>query len=62
MVLTYLVQTCSSQKDSYKSTGCFDAICSGFVQTGQVALGAIISPISSSEGPQYYLPVAIYMV
>ncbi|KAH9799844.1 AslB [Citrus sinensis] len=48
-------------KDSYKSTGCFDAICSGFVQTGQVALGAAIGPWSISEGPQYYLPVGIYL-
>ncbi|GMI83888.1 hypothetical protein like AT5G25950 [Hibiscus trionum] len=49
-------------KDSYKTTGCFDLTCSGFVQTSsQVALGAAIEPVSSEFGGQYYITVGIYM-
>ncbi|XP_020212824.1 uncharacterized protein LOC109797254 [Cajanus cajan] len=41
-------------KDSYKSTGCFDLACSGFVQTAsQAVLGAAFEPVSSEDGPQY---------
>ena len=50
------------QRDSYRSTGCFDLTCSGFVQTGQVALGASIGPISSFYGKQYVLNVGIFQV
>ncbi|KAL5080277.1 hypothetical protein RYX36_008698 [Vicia faba] len=49
-------------KDSYKSTGCFDLTCSGFVQTNsEVALGAAILPISSENGDQFELNVGIYL-
>ncbi|KAK8568560.1 hypothetical protein V6N13_106486 [Hibiscus sabdariffa] len=49
-------------KDSYKSTGCFDLTCSGFVQTNpQVALGAPIEPVSSEFGQQYHVTLGIYM-
>ncbi|KAF7830490.1 carboxyl-terminal peptidase [Senna tora] len=48
-------------KDAYKTTGCFDLTCSGFVQTGtQVALGAALGPYSSEQGPQYVVNVGIF--
>ncbi|OMO86609.1 hypothetical protein COLO4_21020 [Corchorus olitorius] len=48
--------------DAYKKTGCFDLTCSGFVQTSpKYALGAAFPNISGWFGPQYYLPVGIYM-
>jgi len=51
------------QSDGSKTTGCFDLLCSGFVQTSTtVALGAAINPVSSKFGPQYEIPVSIYMV
>jgi len=51
------------QKDSYKSTGCFDLTCSGFVQTSNtVALGGGINPISSDSGTQYELNIGIFLV
>lgn len=51
------------QTDSYKSTGCFDLTCSGFVQTSnKVALGGGINPISSDSGTQYELNIGIYLV
>ncbi|KAK8698563.1 hypothetical protein V6N13_114675 [Hibiscus sabdariffa] len=49
-------------KDSYKSTGCFDLTCSGFVHTNpQVALGAAIEPVSSGFGQQYHVTLGVYM-
>ncbi|KAK8698566.1 hypothetical protein V6N13_114678 [Hibiscus sabdariffa] len=48
-------------KDSYKSTGCFDLTCSGFVQTNpNVALGATIVPVSSEFGQQYHVTLGMY--
>ncbi|MBA0787326.1 hypothetical protein Gotri_024903 [Gossypium trilobum] len=49
-------------KDSYKTTGCFDMTCSGFVQTSsQYLLGGSIEPVSTEFGQQYDLTVGIYM-
>ncbi|KAK3206488.1 hypothetical protein Dsin_020534 [Dipteronia sinensis] len=46
--------------DSYKTTGCFDITCPGFVQTNpKIALGIRLDPVSSFGGKQYFLPVAI---
>ncbi|KAF3447499.1 hypothetical protein FNV43_RR12685 [Rhamnella rubrinervis] len=46
--------------DAYKSTGCFDLTCAGFVQTSQdLALGASLEPWSVDGGPQYQVTVAI---
>jgi hypothetical protein len=51
------------QKDTYKSTGCFDLTCSGFVQTNKnVGLGGTIGPISTPLGQQYELNFGIYLV
>ncbi|KAK4856079.1 hypothetical protein QYF36_013898 [Acer negundo] len=48
-------------KDSYKTTGCFDTTCAGFVLTQhKLALGVGLHPLSSSEGPQRFLPIGIY--
>ncbi|KAM1573050.1 hypothetical protein ACFXTI_043079 [Malus domestica] len=47
-------------KDAYKSTGCFDLTCSGFVQTNKdIALGMALQPISSASGPQYQTTFSI---
>ncbi|KAE8677836.1 EARLY FLOWERING 3 family protein [Hibiscus syriacus] len=49
-------------KDSYKTTGCFDLTCSGFVLTGtEITLGGAIDHISSHFGQQYKITVGIYM-
>ncbi|BAT77957.1 hypothetical protein LR48_Vigan04g238000 [Vigna angularis] len=48
-------------RDSYRSTGCFDLTCSGFVQTGQVVLGGTIKPISSRWGQQYDINVGMFL-
>jgi len=50
------------QRDSYRSTGCFNLNCPGFVQTGQVVLGGKIEPISSHWGPQYDINVGMFLV
>ncbi|KAK7352521.1 hypothetical protein VNO80_17943 [Phaseolus coccineus] len=48
-------------RDSYRSTGCFDLTCSGFVQIGQVVLGGTIGPISSFYGPQYDINIGMFL-
>ncbi|KAH1105431.1 hypothetical protein J1N35_009199 [Gossypium stocksii] len=49
-------------KDSYKTTGCFDLHCSGFVQTSsKVAFGGALEPVSTEFGEQYYINVGIFM-
>ncbi|XP_042397558.1 uncharacterized protein LOC121987922 [Zingiber officinale] len=47
--------------DAYEATGCYNLLCSGFVQTNRrIAIGAAISPVSSFEGGQYDITVLIW--
>lgn len=47
--------------DSYQATGCYNLLCSGFVQTNsRIAIGAAISPVSSVEGSQYDVTILIW--
>ncbi|OVA08513.1 protein of unknown function DUF239 [Macleaya cordata] len=48
--------------DASQKTGCFDLICTGFVQTSHdTALGAAVEPVSQEWGDQYQIPVLIFM-
>ncbi|KAH6804857.1 carboxyl-terminal peptidase [Perilla frutescens var. frutescens] len=47
--------------DAYQATGCYNLLCSGFVQTNsRIAIGATISPISSVTGNQYDITILIW--
>ncbi|XP_019057808.1 PREDICTED: uncharacterized protein LOC104811316 [Tarenaya hassleriana] len=47
-------------KDGYKTTGCFNLLCSGFVQTSaKIALGAPVEPISSGDN-QYDITIGLF--
>ncbi|XP_050225825.1 uncharacterized protein LOC126675258 [Mercurialis annua] len=47
--------------DSYQATGCYNLLCSGFVQTNsRIAIGAAISPISSFTGSQFDITILIW--
>ncbi|OVA02255.1 protein of unknown function DUF239 [Macleaya cordata] len=47
--------------DAYQATGCYNLLCSGFVQTnGKIAIGAAISPVSSFAGNQYDITILIW--
>ncbi|XP_019057806.1 PREDICTED: uncharacterized protein LOC109116584 [Tarenaya hassleriana] len=49
-------------KDGYKSTGCFNILCAGFVHTSKkIALGAPIEPISSGDN-QYDIAISLFKV
>ncbi|XP_010493853.1 PREDICTED: uncharacterized protein LOC104771075 [Camelina sativa] len=49
-------------KDGYHQTGCFNLLCTGFVQTSiTIALGATIEPVSSPSRKQYYFTASIFM-
>ncbi|CAL5000461.1 unnamed protein product [Urochloa decumbens] len=47
--------------DAYEATGCYNALCPGFVQTSsRIAIGASISPVSSAGGAQYDMTVLVW--
>lgn len=51
----------STQSDAYEATGCYNALCPGFVQTSsRIAIGASISPVSSAGGAQYDMTLLIW--
>ena len=51
------------QSDSYQATGCYNLLCSGFVQiNGQIALGATISPLSAYDDKQFDIDILIWKV
>ena len=51
------------QSDAYRSTGCYNLLCSGFVQTNRrIAIGAAISPRSSYRGGQFDISLLIWKV
>ncbi|CAH9080496.1 unnamed protein product [Cuscuta epithymum] len=47
--------------DAYQTTGCYNLLCSGFVQTNsRIAIGASISPLSTADGNQYDITILIW--
>ena len=51
------------QSDAYQATGCYNLLCSGFVQTNnRIAIGAAISPVSSYKGGQFDISLLIWKV
>ncbi|KAD6118959.1 hypothetical protein E3N88_10230 [Mikania micrantha] len=47
--------------DAYQETGCYNLLCSGFIQTNnRIAIGAAISPRSSYNGKQFDIGVMIW--
>ncbi|KAL6501199.1 hypothetical protein OROHE_025062 [Orobanche hederae] len=47
--------------DAYQATGCYNLLCSGFIQTNsRIAIGAAISPVSSMGGNQYDITILIW--
>ncbi|KAL8130656.1 hypothetical protein V2J09_019811 [Rumex salicifolius] len=47
--------------DSYGSTGCYNLLCAGFIQTShRISIGAAISPVSGFAGNQYDITLLIW--
>ncbi|CAN1347883.1 hypothetical protein LINPERPRIM_LOCUS41270 [Linum perenne] len=47
--------------DAYQATGCYNLLCSGFVQTNnRIAIGAAISPRSSYHGRQFDIGLMVW--
>ncbi|KAG8383221.1 hypothetical protein BUALT_Bualt05G0161900 [Buddleja alternifolia] len=47
--------------DAYQATGCYNLLCSGFVQTNnRIAIGAAISPMSSYRGGQFDISLLVW--
>ncbi|KAL8457904.1 hypothetical protein ACS0TY_035679 [Phlomoides rotata] len=49
--------------DAYQATGCYNLLCSGFVQiNNKIAIGAAISPRSSYNGGQFDIGIMVWKV
>ncbi|KAK3164520.1 hypothetical protein QOZ80_1AG0020360 [Eleusine coracana subsp. coracana] len=47
--------------DAYQTTGCYNLLCSGFIQTNsRIAMGAAISPTSAYNGGQFDISLLIW--
>ncbi|XP_074316248.1 protein neprosin-like [Silene latifolia] len=47
--------------DAYQTTGCYNLLCSGFVQTNRrIAIGAAISPRSTYNGRQFDITITVW--
>ncbi|KAL6969422.1 hypothetical protein U1Q18_029134 [Sarracenia purpurea var. burkii] len=47
--------------DAYQTSGCYNLLCSGFVQTNsRIAIGAAISPTSSYDGGQFDISLLVW--
>ncbi|XP_057821006.1 protein neprosin [Cryptomeria japonica] len=47
--------------DAYQATGCYNLLCSGFIQiSSDIAMGASISPVSNYGGSQYDISILIW--
>ncbi|KAL0921424.1 hypothetical protein M5K25_008493 [Dendrobium thyrsiflorum] len=47
--------------DAYQATGCYNLLCSGFIQTNnRIAIGAAIQPTSSYDGGQFDISILVW--
>ncbi|XP_077221096.1 protein neprosin-like [Tasmannia lanceolata] len=47
--------------DAYQATGCYNLLCSGFIQTtNKIAIGATISPTSNYNGGQFDISLLVW--
>uniref|UniRef100_A0A8I6YMY0 Neprosin PEP catalytic domain-containing protein n=1 Tax=Hordeum vulgare subsp. vulgare TaxID=112509 RepID=A0A8I6YMY0_HORVV len=48
-------------RDAYQTTGCYNLLCSGFIQTSnQITIGGSISPTSNYGGTQYDIDILVW--
>lgn len=51
------------QSDAYQATGCYNLLCSGFIQiNSEIAMGASISPVSGFRNSQYDISILVWKV
>ncbi|CAA6659097.1 unnamed protein product [Spirodela intermedia] len=47
--------------DAYQATGCYNLLCSGFIQvSSEIAMGASIFPVSSYHGSQFDISILVW--
>ncbi|KAL0436752.1 UNVERIFIED_CONTAM: hypothetical protein Sradi_0383100 [Sesamum radiatum] len=47
--------------DAYQATGCYNLLCSGFIQVNsEIAMGASISPVSAFRNSQYDISILVW--
>ncbi|XVF68512.1 hypothetical protein PTKIN_Ptkin11bG0008600 [Pterospermum kingtungense] len=48
-------------RDSYRTTGCYNLLCSGFIQiSNEITVGGSIYPVSSYNGHQYDMSILVW--
>ena len=53
----------NKQSDAYQGTGCYNLLCSGFVQVNrEIAMGGSISPLSGYGNSQYDITILIWKI
>jgi hypothetical protein len=51
------------QSDAYQATGCYNLLCSGFIQVNsEIAMGASISPVSAYCNAHYDISIFVWKV
>lgn len=51
------------QSDAYQATGCYNLLCSGFIQiNSEIAMGASISPVSGYRNSQFDISILVWKV
>uniref|UniRef100_A0A9I9D9H4 Neprosin PEP catalytic domain-containing protein n=1 Tax=Cucumis melo TaxID=3656 RepID=A0A9I9D9H4_CUCME len=56
-----LINQSGHQSDAYQATGCYNLLCSGFIQVNSdIAMGASISPVSGFRSSQYDISILIW--
>nr|KAJ0200108.1 hypothetical protein LSAT_V11C600319190 [Lactuca sativa] len=51
------------ESDAYQATGCYNLLCSGFIQiNSNIAMGASISPVSGFRNSQYDISILVWKV
>ncbi|KAK4783747.1 hypothetical protein SAY86_018115 [Trapa natans] len=56
-----LINQSGHQSDAYQATGCYNLLCSGFIQlNSEIAMGASISPVSGYRNSQYDISILIW--
>lgn len=60
---SFLYLSTKLQSDAYQATGCYNLLCSGFIQiNSDIAMGASISPVSVVRNSQYDISILIWKV
>lgn len=50
------------QSDNFKTTGCYNMLCKGFVQTDKYYFGSRVEKTSTYDGKMVEMPISLFQV